>query len=102
MQKNLVTKSFEQIQTTVLPKEIIRIVSLLAREILKTSRGRTLAPKQLEAAYAKLHMRIYQNYGPVSKDIMDQATTRLEKLLSGGYSPLSFSNFRKSVTERFF
>lgn len=103
MQKTLMSKSFEQIRTTALPKEIMKIIIGLARELRKSARKRALQPKQLEAAYATLHMRIYQRYGYMSKDLMNQAFAELERLLSGDQSsPTGFGGFRKTVLGRFF
>jgi hypothetical protein len=101
MQKNTMTKSFEQIQTTVLPKDVVRIISSLAREIRKSTKSHPLQPKQLESCYATLHMRIYQHYGSVSEDFMESARIELELLLTEDRPSLLFSNFRRVVSQRF-
>lgn len=102
MQKNTVTKSFEQIQTTTLPKEVLNIVIGLAREVRKSTRKRALQPKHLEVAYATLHMRIYQRYGRMPKELMNQAYAELERLLSDSHIPPIIGSLRKAVIGRFF
>lgn len=102
MQKNTVTKSFEQIQTTLLPKEVLKIVIGLSREIRRSARKGSLQPKQLEVAYATLHMRIYQRFGHVSNELMNQTYAELERLLSDNHTPSVIGGFRKAITGRFF
>lgn len=103
MYKSTMTKSFEQIQTPILPKKIIQIVTVLARDIRRAARGRAVEPKQLEAAYATLHMRIYQHYGAaVPKELMNQAYAELERILDDDHLAPAISNLRSAVSGRFF
>jgi len=97
MQKNIMTKSFEQLQTTVLPKKIDSIITNLAREVRKSHKGHALQPKHIEASYAKLHMRMYQSYGPLTEEVMREAYTELQRQLSGDRPTLESKSLRKTV-----
>jgi len=102
MQESTITKSFEQIKLTTLPKEIVKITTRLAREIRRSARKQALQPKQLEIACATLHMRIYQRIGPVSKEQMSQAYSLLERLLTESYLAFTSHSLGKALIGRFF
>lgn len=83
MQQNILTKGFEQIQTPKLPKRALRIVTSIAKRHRHISNNQGLSPKQLELAGALLRMKLYQAFGPASKDLYDIALTELREQLEG-------------------
>lgn len=97
MNNQSVSKSFEQIQSHQLPRNIFKIVATVARDVKRTGRGHPLEPKQLEVAYATLHMRIHQQFGHVSKEIIDSAYANLEELLADNQSSLPSSRIRRLI-----
>ena len=104
MQRHIMTKNFEQLQSVSLPRKIEQIIANLAREIRKSHKGHALQPKHIEACYAKLHMRMYQSYGPLAEEVMRQAYTELQRQLSSDRPALRLDGLRKAVLQfgRFF
>lgn len=81
MEKNILTKSFEQIQTQTLPKYVRSIVKVVAKDLKRSSRGYAPETKQLEIAYATLYMRLYQRLGPRAEQFMEAAYREVKATL---------------------
>ena len=79
--KNLLAKTFEQIYTRSLPRNVKRVIRSVARDIQRGHKGHELEPKQLELAYATLYMRLYQQFGRPSETLMREAYQELKGIL---------------------
>jgi hypothetical protein len=77
MRNLLFRKSFEQKERMRLPPKATRILHSVAQDFLASNR----TAKRHEIAHATLHMRLYQQFGRHSSDIVSEADDLLHKLV---------------------
>lgn len=94
MENNTVSKNLEQIQTPTLPRKAHKIIRSVVRETKRNQRtNESVLLKQIEFAYATLHMRLYQKFGAMSEDFIAAAYDELrEQLGQAASSELPLSN----------